>query len=99
MPRTYTFEDSPRISTGEIAGKGDGRHRLDFHLDGAAVYAVVKDGKLASFEAEREGSPVETLVVRETKSNLQAEAVPVKAWICACSGDSCVCREIEVISG
>ncbi|WP_413249198.1 hypothetical protein [Sinomonas flava] len=93
MTRTYTVRDGAPSLTEGLAAKGDGRHQLDVDLDGAKIFAVVKDGRITGYEGERDGQPIETVTLQEIHA--PGERMARRCYLCACSGDSCTCIPID----
>jgi hypothetical protein len=95
------FEDTPLIENEAHLLSQDGRHALPDELGGAKIHVEVRDGELVSFEAERDGETVETLLLREVPSQFSSEQLPagVRCFLCACSGDSCTCRPVPCPGG
>ncbi|GHG50205.1 hypothetical protein GCM10012320_18610 [Sinomonas cellulolyticus] len=101
MPTKYVVHEGDPYPTASLAAQGDGRRELEGRFDdGARIYAVVKDGKIMSFEGTRDGQTLETKTFQVEAESLKPQMMPVRCMVCILSSDgSFNCYPIECPGG
>ena len=88
----------------DAASLPDGRHLVTDDLDGSSIYAEVRSGKIESVHGERDGKQVEAFLMISNSASegsglIHPDQMPVRCYLCACSGDSCTCRRVPCPGG